>query len=659
MRIPTKSLFALALIANVPAFAGEPPPARVGRVSYVTGTLAFYGPGDADWSAARVNLPVATGGWFATDPQSRAEIRIGAETIDLAGSTQIGITDLNDGIRQIALTQGRLDLNLRQLDSNDSAEVDIPRGGVWLLQAGIYDIDSGTADRPARIMVFVGSARFAGGGADMTIKAGEAAVLSGADVVSATVEQAAADNFVEWCRSRDYQEQRLAASHHVSPAMTGFEELDGYGGWATVPQYGTVWYPNSLPADWVPYRNGEWVSMAPWGWTWVDAEPWGFAPFHYGRWAYIDDRWGWVPGNFVPRPVYAPALVAFIENVGVVTPAGAGRPVGWFPLAPGEIYWPNYTRNPAYISNVNIANVSTTTINEVTRVVRTQRFAAPPPLVTNQQFANRRAAIVVPANTFASSASVAPAALPVSPQAIQQARIGLRPPQLVPAAARPAPITLPLPRQAGPASAPAAPTNPPNFGALSPAPSGPRGHAVIAQQPGRAAPRALPIGQPPAPPSFSHLAPAGSHGLPPAAQSLHQPPQTQAMPDHPPVAPHLPHVAPATMPPPPQAVHGGPVHATPAPQVPPRPGQGAVERSAQQHSAAEQQTMRAAAERQAHERAAAQAAAQQRAAAQAAAQAQPQHSAAQQHGVAQQAPPPHEAQGHGNCGHPGQPACPR
>src|SRR5215831_4860938 len=83
-------------------------------------------------------------------------------------------------------------------------------------------------------------------------------------------------------------------------------------------------------------------------------EPWGFAPCHYGRWAHVDDRWAWVPGEFAPEPVYAPALVAFIPPpaiaVPVPVPIGAGAPVGWFPLAPSEVYWPAYTRNLTYIT---------------------------------------------------------------------------------------------------------------------------------------------------------------------------------------------------------------------------------------------------------------------------------------------------------------------
>jgi len=225
MRFLAETILAMALLACTPAFAEEQPPARVGRVSFISGTLAFYGPGDSDWSAAKVNYPIAAGEWFATDPQSRAEIRIGAQTIDIAGDTQLDIADLGNRVIKAGVTQGRIDVNMRQFGPDESVEIDIPRGGVWLLQRGIYDIETGAADQPTRIAVFEGSARFVGGGADLIIRAGDAVVLSGNDTVAATVERATVDDFVKWCRSRDYHQERLAAPYHVPPAMTGFEEL--------------------------------------------------------------------------------------------------------------------------------------------------------------------------------------------------------------------------------------------------------------------------------------------------------------------------------------------------------------------------------------------------------------------------------------------------
>jgi hypothetical protein len=710
MRFLAKPLVILALLACAggPAFAEEPPPARVGRVSYISGALAFYGPGDADWSAAKVNYPAATGGGFATDPQSRAEIRIGADTIAIAGDTQLDITDLRDRVLQIGVTGGRIDLNLRQLHTDESAEIDVPRGAVWLLHPGIYDIETGSPDQPTRISVFEGSARFVGGGADLTIKAGDAVVLTGGDTVSATVEPAAADAFVKWCRSRDYHQNRLAASYRVSTAMTGFEELDAYGGWGTAPDYGTVWYPNSVPSDWAPYREGYWVWVEPWGWNWVDAEPWGFAPFHYGRWARIDGRWGWVPGNLVPQPVYAPALVAFIQdpNVAVEVPPGIGTAVGWFPLAPGEIYWPSYTHDPRYIGNVNIANVSAAKITNITNIVTTQRMADPPPQITNQQFTNRGAATVVPAKVFAASGKVAPAALSVPPQALQHAPVSLRPPQMTTAITSPAPATSATSSPPTRAASPTAghPTSRPNFQALAPVPSGPYGPSQTAQQPVQAAPGGTPAatahgpseagqqatpaapapGHPPSPPNFSHLAPA----LPPGHPSEnHRQPLTTRPPAE---------RAQGT-PPPTGHVSSPPVAQAPPPYPAAQPSQSslqekqrAAEQAAQQRAAAERQAQqraaaqaaaqqRATAQAAAQQHAAAQAAAQQRAAAQAAAQQQAQQRAAaqaaaqqqaQQRAAAQAAAQQHaqqhaaaaaqqQTQAHGNCGHPGQAACPR
>ncbi len=434
MRRLAVSILAFVVIAavlgsNRPARAEEGPPTRVGRVSFVEGKLAFHAKGETEWSAAAVNFPVATGGSFWTDPKSRVEIRIGAQTIDLSNDTAFDVVRLDQQVMQLAIPQGRIELHLRQFPEGSSVEVDIPRGGVWLLQPGIYDIAAGSPDRPARIMVFDGSARFVGGAVDIAIKKGEAGLIAGTDTLTATIEKAAPDAFVEWCRSRDYKEQRLSSHYHVSPAMTGYEELDDYGSWRAVPDYGEVWYPKSLPAGWVPYRNGYWSWVEPWGWNWVAYEPWGFAPSHYGRWAFINNAWGWVPGGFVASPVYAPALVGFLADPASLLFTAATAPlVGWFPLGLGEAYWPSYTNDPSYIRAVNAGVVS-----------GAAALGARPtgdPATANAAFANRRAATIVTQQTFASGGRVAGAAVPVSNLAVQNARVTAQAPTVRPSAAR-------------------------------------------------------------------------------------------------------------------------------------------------------------------------------------------------------------------------------
>src|SRR5215472_13897715 len=154
------------------------PPSRVGAVSYVSGSLAFRAPGDTQWSAAGVNYPVATGGSFWTDPQARALIQMGPNTLAMDGGTELDVTGLTEQTAQLGLPQGRINLRLRQLEPGQSFEIDLPQGAVWLLQPGSYDIDAGNPNQGARIAVFAGGARFVGNGADIGVHSGDAAILS-------------------------------------------------------------------------------------------------------------------------------------------------------------------------------------------------------------------------------------------------------------------------------------------------------------------------------------------------------------------------------------------------------------------------------------------------------------------------------------------------
>src|SRR5271167_4593397 len=330
--------------ASPAAAAPAAPPGRVGRLSLVSGNVSVHasnGEGDAV-----VNLPLSAGDSLRTGAQARAEFEIGADTIDLSADTEIAISKLNDQVMRVTVARGRIGLGLTQLGAGESVEVDVARQAVALVQPGRYDIDAG---RP-RIAVFEGAARLIGGdAADVAVKSGDMALLADPPATAA-IEPAARDDFVEWSESRDFDETRLTAPYYISPSMTGFAELDAAGSWDSNAEYGTLWVPNGVPADWAPFREGHWRWIAPWGWTWIDDQPWGFAPFHYGRWVNIDGRWGWVPGTVRSHPVYAPALVAFVDAPnGPGDGPNGGPDVGWFPLGPGDDYAPWYPAGPNYI----------------------------------------------------------------------------------------------------------------------------------------------------------------------------------------------------------------------------------------------------------------------------------------------------------------------
>jgi hypothetical protein len=215
--------------------------------------------------------------------------------------------------------------------------------------------------------------------------------------------------------------------------MIGGDDLDQYGQWNDVPEYGNVWYPTSVPAGWAPYRDGHWAWIDPWGWTWVDDQPWGFAPFHYGRWAYIGSRWGWMPGQVNVRPEYAPALVAFIGGAGFSLSAnlGGGGPVGWFPLGPRDVYVPWFRASRNYFTNVNVTNIRNVYVNKtVINNFYTDYHAGRVPQRGGHDYAYRRmpgAVTVVPRNVFAGARPVRPAVLKLDRTQLARSEVALRP----------------------------------------------------------------------------------------------------------------------------------------------------------------------------------------------------------------------------------------
>jgi hypothetical protein len=83
----------------------------------------------------------------------------------------------------------------------------------------------------------------------------------------------------------------------------------------------------------------------------------------------VNGGWFWVPGPVVVRPVWAPALVAFVGGgPGFHFSAGVG--VGWFPLGPGEVFVPGYRVSRRYVTNVNVTN-TTVNVTRVTNVYNT------------------------------------------------------------------------------------------------------------------------------------------------------------------------------------------------------------------------------------------------------------------------------------------------
>ncbi|MDD2920170.1 DUF6600 domain-containing protein [Rhodoferax sp.] len=395
--------------------ASADPPSRVARLGYISGAVSFLPGGENDWMQATLNRPLATGDRLWAEVGSRAEIEIGGAMIRMSARTGIAMLNLDDRIIQLQVTQGTLIVRVRRLEPGQVVEVDTPNLALTLRHPGAFRVEVDPDGDATAVFMRNGQAEVYGEGASYAINARQAYRFTGTtlrDVQTVFAERA--DEFELWASERDRAFDLSVSARYVSPDVIGYQDLDAYGTWHTDASYGNVWFPNQVVLGWAPYRDGHWIWIDPWGWTWVDDAPWGFAVTHYGRWAHVRDRWGWVPGPVRARAYYAPALVVF---VGIVSG------VAWFPLAPNEIYLPSYAGSRDYFAKVNLSNtvINTTVINNYYNN----------PNISNIIYRNRRvpgAVVAVPKSAFVQSLPVARNVVHDFPGMTANAPVAIAPP---------------------------------------------------------------------------------------------------------------------------------------------------------------------------------------------------------------------------------------
>jgi len=398
------------------------PPSQAARLSVADGNVSLQPSGETDWSPASINYTITTGDRIYADEGARAELEAGPFAVRMSETTDLTLANFNDQILQLGVGQGSVRVSVYQLPSGQTVEIDTPNGALVAQGPGSYRVDV-DRNNGTRVIVNTGGLQISAGDVNQQLGSGQAVQLTGTNPVQVNgTGFPGQDGFDKWCQSRDDRVRGFRDAQYVSPYTPGAEDLGQYGRWQTVPDYGPVWYPSGVEAGWVPYRHGHWAWVEPWGWTWVEDEPWGYAPFHYGRWALIGGAWGWVPGPVAVRPVFAPALVAFVGGGGFTVGFSAGG-VGlaaWFPLGPRDPYIPWYHASPTYIRQVNVTNVrNVTNITNITNVTNVTNVN-----VNNIHYAYRDVATTaVPGNVFRSGQPVSHAAVKVTPQQLAKAQV--------------------------------------------------------------------------------------------------------------------------------------------------------------------------------------------------------------------------------------------
>lgn len=334
------ALFSVLLLLVTGVAAADPPEGgpTPPRLSLIEGEVSFWRPGAEEWTAARLNTPLAAGDALYAGDKSNLEVQIGNRAfVRAADETELSLVSRDPDYLQFKIAQGKAAFDVRVLPAGTTIEVDTPNAAFAIDRAGYYrlNVDQDTT----RFVTRRGGAAtvVAAGGEARNLAASEEALVEGIDAPDLRTDAAPdADAWDRWNFARTDDLIDAASERHLPPDVYGADELDKAGRWRTVAGYGTVWVPTGLSPSWAPYSSGHWIWDPSYGWTWIDDMRWGWAPFHYGRWVFVHGFWAWAPGPRVRRTVYAPALVAFFHSergvsVGVSAPA-----MSWVALSWGE-----------------------------------------------------------------------------------------------------------------------------------------------------------------------------------------------------------------------------------------------------------------------------------------------------------------------------------
>jgi hypothetical protein len=621
-----------AAVSPAPAQSSYPddsPPMIAGRLAVADGDVQIWRmeeEADGAWDAAQVNDVVSVGTGIHLGNNSRTEIRVGPNAFRLAGGSRGGFTQLDYGQTVFNLEYGVMNVRLQRPGNGETFTVTTAGMRVELVAPGRYRIE-GDDRTGLRLTTFSGQGTVRTGSNSINVGGGQA-LIAAPGMASLNFEQVTSTPFDDWALARDDRYRDVQATRYVSTNMTGYEELDQHGDWTVDASYGAVWYPRAVPVGWAPYRNGQWRWVRPWGWTWVDFAPWGFAPFHYGRWVTIGNRWCWWPGGFIARPVWAPALVGFVGGGGAAFAIG-GPVVGWYPLAPWHRYQPHYRHGNTYVTviNHNIINqpprgVPPNVNQRGGTMVPGPRFRDPVmkvALPTKSEKLAELQPVAPPPRTVAPKAGVdgmvrrPQPVQAVAPSAGTQAPAPMAPPAkrvVPPMAADPAPNRGVAPQPAMPGNDPAPLAQPPKFKSVEPKPlpasptqpglvsqPQPRAHLPSDQLPPGQKPRIAPAEParfpPDAPPTIKQVPPPRAAPAPSTSSAPRAaPPPALAQPAPrtapPPMAQPAPRAAPPPMAQPapraapPAMAQPAPRAAPPAQQAAPPPQRGESQRGPKQ-----------------------------------------------------------------------------
>jgi len=407
------SVFSLGFLTVLSSAQAKGSPG-VARISLIQGDVSMHRGDTGDWASAALNEPLVGGDRISTGDNSKAELQLDhANILRLGNNSQAKIATVERAQNQRPQIQVQIGQGLAYYtifkDSDAEVEIDTPNAAIRpTSNYGIYRVEVNGFE--TQVIVRAGAVDIATPQGSSRVDTGQGATVRGTSHDAGSVLGGATtlDRWDSWNVDRDGVIRKAKSWNFTNRYYVGSEDLDAYGHWVNVPNYGQVWSP-LVGADWSPYRAGRWVWAQYWGWTWVSNEPWGWTPYHYGRWFLYGKSWMWWPGQVhiggIDRPEWAPAYVSFFVLGGSPGVSVGFESVGWLPLGPGDSFYPWYGRDESRLTGASIPDA--TNITRLTRVVA--------PMRDDNNFSNlslaaidgriRRAISTLPADRFGTGRS--------------------------------------------------------------------------------------------------------------------------------------------------------------------------------------------------------------------------------------------------------------
>src|SRR5258708_37671975 len=109
----SRNLLALTLLAFASLAGAQELPDRVGRLSYIDGTVSTYQDPEIGWEEAFVNAPITSENSVWTERGARAEVQVGATALRLDQTTQLDVWRLDDDVLEPHVESGSFGVRIR------------------------------------------------------------------------------------------------------------------------------------------------------------------------------------------------------------------------------------------------------------------------------------------------------------------------------------------------------------------------------------------------------------------------------------------------------------------------------------------------------------------------------------------------------------------